>query len=869
MKKILLILLLLPFFSRGQIIQKVNTYGYEYNRFIADTLLAPPYDTLTVPAAYLSTPWIARKGMSLYFWNTVTHVWTSMLTGGSGTVTSVASGNGMNFSTITGAGTVTMGTPSSVTLSSTNSLTSTSHTHAFAPGGTTSQYIRGDGSLATYGTATGVPLSGVTAMTGSATIDNLNFAEKMDWSTLTGANPGLWLNSTSTTASSNNQQLLTVTVNGATANASQTTRAVAISNQHTGTGSDNIGAQITASGGVTNTALTLAGDQYAMLATSGKVGIGVSTPTAFLHLRAGATTASTAPLKFTSGSLNTTAEAGAVEFLTDAYYGTITTGAARKTFAFLESPVFTGTVTIPTPFTLGATSVTATGTQLNYINAATGTTGTASTNIVYSTSPTLTTSILTGSSTFALLNTTATTVNAFGAATTLNIGASAATVLNFGGSTTASELRFLEPSASGTNYSSFKAIAQAANLAYTFPPAFVSGGVLTDAAGNGTLTWSTPTTGITGVTTFGSTPNANGLSVSGANILMQPADGSNPGGVSTTTQTFAGAKTFSNDARFNANVGIGRANTGYLLDAYSATYSQGLFEGGTAADILLRHSGAGADAKMWGMRSASGRGEISSYTDVGAYKVQGIISWSNTTGDVGFVSNVGIGTATPTYNLTVAGGTNIFGVSGTDGTVIDAVNIAGTSLLTRFGDLDGHFGGTGISTFSDASGGETTIGDFTGSYNLTTIDIKDGNAFKTILYNAANGHQFTGNVNLPHLIGNTSAPTIAAGTGAGTTPTVTVGSGSTDLAGYLNITTGTIPAGANATVATITFNVAYGSAPTAVILTPANSVTALLSGITMCYVDQASTSTTVFVIKSGTTALTAATAYKFFYTIIQ
>ena len=74
---------------------------------------------------------------------------------------------------------------------------------------------------------------------------------------------------------------------------------------------------------------------------SGKVGIGQTTPTAVLHLKAGTTAASTAPLKFTSGSLLTTAEAGAVEFLTDAYYGTITTGAARKTFAFLESPSFT------------------------------------------------------------------------------------------------------------------------------------------------------------------------------------------------------------------------------------------------------------------------------------------------------------------------------------------------------------------------------------------------------------------------------------------------------------------------------------------------------------------------------------------------
>ena len=73
----------------------------------------------------------------------------------------------------------------------------------------------------------------------------------------------------------------------------------------------------------------------------GNVGIGTTSPTAVLHLKAGTTAASTAPLKFTSGSLLTTAEAGAVEFLTDAFYGTITTGAARKTFAFLESPAFT------------------------------------------------------------------------------------------------------------------------------------------------------------------------------------------------------------------------------------------------------------------------------------------------------------------------------------------------------------------------------------------------------------------------------------------------------------------------------------------------------------------------------------------------
>lgn len=67
-----------------------------------------------------------------------------------GTVTSVTSGNGMNFSNFTTNGTITLGTPSSVTLGSTNAVTATSHTHAFAPGGSTAQYIRGDGSLATF-----------------------------------------------------------------------------------------------------------------------------------------------------------------------------------------------------------------------------------------------------------------------------------------------------------------------------------------------------------------------------------------------------------------------------------------------------------------------------------------------------------------------------------------------------------------------------------------------------------------------------------------------------------------------------------------------------------------------------------------------
>ena len=54
-----------------------------------------------------------------------------------------------------------------------------------------------------------------------------------------------------------------------------------------------------------------------------------------------------------------------------------------------------GVLVVPTNgLTINATNVTSTGTQLNYLNAATGTTGTTTTNVVFSTSPTLVTPTL-------------------------------------------------------------------------------------------------------------------------------------------------------------------------------------------------------------------------------------------------------------------------------------------------------------------------------------------------------------------------------------------------------------------------------------------------------------------------------------------
>lgn len=90
------------------------------------------------------------------------------------TNTTYTAGNGLTLTSTTFA----VGTPSSVTLASTNETTSTSHTHSFEPGGTTSQYIRGDGSLASFpaipaGTVTSVSAGNglnFTTITGSGSV---------------------------------------------------------------------------------------------------------------------------------------------------------------------------------------------------------------------------------------------------------------------------------------------------------------------------------------------------------------------------------------------------------------------------------------------------------------------------------------------------------------------------------------------------------------------------------------------------------------------------------------------------------------------------------------------------------------------------
>lgn len=309
-----------------------------------------------------------------------TTAWTAL--SGTGTVTSVASGFGTNFSTITSTGTVVVDTTSIGVTSWVRSK----------------KIIDSLGALITTGA---VALNSITASTGTNSIFNTH-KQRWTWGNGIAGDTAFSINHITTDAASNAQVGLAVTVKGANSTSSQRTIGGYFENSHTGTGavnyalwanapnySNNIRA-IRAEGGIDivgNTtgsphiqlknsagttewingsfALTgsgngdwalVRGDQATapMIADyqSSNIGIygpGASfTPTAKLHIGAGTTAAGTAPLKFTSGPLLTTAEAGGVEFLTDKYYGTITTGTARKEFTLNDAALTSGTVPVAT-----------------------------------------------------------------------------------------------------------------------------------------------------------------------------------------------------------------------------------------------------------------------------------------------------------------------------------------------------------------------------------------------------------------------------------------------------------------------------------------------------------------------------------------
>lgn len=162
----------------------------------------------------------------------------------------------------------------------------------------------------------------------------------------------------------------------------------------------------------------------------------------------------------------------------------------------------------------------------------------------------------------------------------------------------------------------------------------------------------------------------------------------------------------------------------------------------------------------------------------------------------------------------------------------------------------GAFSGSSIANGASISGSTITFG---------PADATNPGMITTGTQTLAGNKTLNASLTATHVIGNSSTPSIAGGTGAGTSPTL--GISGTDQDGLIVITTGTVPAGSTATVVTVTFTSAFPN-NTFIQLTPGNITTAALSGVTQVY---ATGSTTTFSIISNVTGLTAATVYSWFY----
>jgi len=84
-KRLLVVIgLLFAFNANSQTLTNPNVYGYQFRRLVTDSLFAPPADTFSVPVSLRTYPFIARKGTTLYLWNTSTFAWGALSGGGGG-----------------------------------------------------------------------------------------------------------------------------------------------------------------------------------------------------------------------------------------------------------------------------------------------------------------------------------------------------------------------------------------------------------------------------------------------------------------------------------------------------------------------------------------------------------------------------------------------------------------------------------------------------------------------------------------------------------------------------------------------------------------------------------------------------------------
>jgi len=295
--------------------------------------------------------------------------------------------------------------------------------------------------------------------------------------------------------------------------------------------------------------------------------------------------------------------------------------------------------------------------------------------------------------------------------------------------------------------------------------------------------------GILSLSAIGASPNANAATITGTVLNLEPASASFGGVITTGTQTFAGAKTFSSDISVNTTMTVGRGGGGIAFN--TALGANALYSNTTGSLNVALGYQAGFGSLGTNANTTGSNNIFIGYNSVGLSATASNRTW--------------IGNAATTS--TWLGGRLLIGSTTDSGNA--AIQVTATTLLGLYASATT---GVGVQGNSSGTGGSGVYGSSGNGYG--GVFYNDSTTYPALEVN--NNNELAGNIAVFRSVGTSvfiinSLGNISNGTYTYTLPSATGTLALTSaLSGYLPLTGGTLTGSLTGTSATFSGNIGVG-----------------------------------------------------------